>query len=465
MLDWRSIPVGKIAFVATCATLFVFLLDYLSTSTPAYLKWDNWRHLEVYLVPWYEGRFEFSDLWANHHPNPAAAMMFIFNAEVFGLRLDIEACVGWVLRAIAVAILVMHAGRNRVGARRERIDWNDPILLVILLSAFSLQSDRLYSLPLLAFNNSSSFLVLVVMACSYDEYCGSRSFPEAREAAISLRRVVLLIALIALTSVTNNALILMSIASMSALLAAARGERGDVRALAGFTLLAVAYLLLGRSIESVNPLRRDPSFVDVLMQDPLGMFEKYAMALFSSLTQTTRLGEIGVADSWVPILSYLFALFYLGSIAVFFRQKMWKKTTIPMILILYHVLHMTTTFVVRLPPTTWLAYMPRYVPTYKIGLLGVLWIYLDWMQVVGYRRVAGVAVAFLLLVEVERGLHLNSFARRNAVRIEVIENAIYQSGVDNRLHFDATRASGPVTLEKIQFLKRHRLNVFHYLER
>ena len=112
----------------------VLLFTYFN-SVP-YVKSDGWRFIDIYLIPWSEGALRFADIFKDHHPQPLTAVLFIINAEFFGLRMDYEAIFGLMFVILSSFILVRELEKRNVSKFH---------LIVVAVISMSLLSVNIYT--------------------------------------------------------------------------------------------------------------------------------------------------------------------------------------------------------------------------------------------------------------------------------------------------------------------------------
>mgnify|MGYP007027637994 CR=1 FL=1 len=105
------------------------------------MKSDGWRFIDIYLIPWSEGRLELSGFFSDHHPAPITAGLFILNAELFGLRMDYEAMFGVLFVVLSSFILIREMGKRNL---------DELSVIAVVIITMSLVSINVYIWSLVA---------------------------------------------------------------------------------------------------------------------------------------------------------------------------------------------------------------------------------------------------------------------------------------------------------------------------
>ena len=83
---------SRLFLAVACTGLFANVFLFTWRHANPLVQKDGWRYTDIFLRPVFEGSgLGWKALWGDHHPQPLNALLFIANAKVFDLRMDLEA--------------------------------------------------------------------------------------------------------------------------------------------------------------------------------------------------------------------------------------------------------------------------------------------------------------------------------------------------------------------------------------
>jgi hypothetical protein len=367
-------------FVGSLITLYIGFLAYvISQGAPAYPRGDNWRFIKIYLEPWYNKSFAISDLWANHHPFPLKALAFILNADIFGLRMDIESFSGLIFLSIAVFFLakrIQPAIDSYIGKRSIMNHIPFFMTFFILLSPHAGES---YFWSLALFNRGSIFLTQVLFLCYVDSFfVGRRKETIAGLFAMGLT----IFAVCIMTSRSANMIMLGAVFGFMTFFLLVFKEKRYFK----YILLASVIIAGTMVFYKLFPVNyKITTITERIFDNPFLILKSCARALFCGVIMPAQIKIDGLFD----ILSIIYFGLGLAAIGFFFINKIYTKTCVPIILLLYVFLYALSAVVFRGNPC-----QARYVLSYKIGVWSI---YVIFFMVLSRYKKAGLLCLFTIM--------------------------------------------------------------------
>jgi len=333
---------------------------------------DQWHFLDV-ISAYYQHGFSFRDVWEGHGPHrtPGYKTLFLLDAIYFRLNLKLEIYAG-ILALLAMAVMIYFRYREsmRDSVSSEKLQLS---FLVIATVIFSFNQWALYFYSLSSLDGFLGKMLYVWLWCYMDK--GIRR-SLSYEFILKFCLVFLLILLIFGEGMGPAVILVTLIVMLLSGFCSRAWKEHKYRALIIFTV--VTSILSQLIYWEVPPkLPQSAHLFDamlVVFTQPWGAL-KYALAtLGSSILNTSWFRISSYADTAQYIAGVIVIFAYLAAIWLFFRNRMWRKTWLPMLFMLYSVLFLGLLLVGRygvgdLNSTG----APRYAADLQLGLVGMLW--------------------------------------------------------------------------------------------
>ncbi len=434
------------------------VLMYTYTTAGSFVRSDGWRFIDIYLIPWFENKFEFFMLWFDHHPQPLTALAFIVNAEVFSLNMTYEALFG-VFFQVLMSIILLKIYIKSI----EKQNLFTTFLFIVLLSIlFSLNSSVKYDWSLVALSNIALFLFFVLL------YLFDKSEKWNISAFIGFFLATLFLSLIYI-DISKIVIATLLVIGFLALVINKKLNSSYMRIiLLLFIILVLQKLFLsfiGFQTEYKESLLI--GLYDIFYNDFVGFLKSFSIGIANGVLNYNFLKELGFNDKSIELLAFGIMLLYIFTVYQFFNKKYWRYTWAPLSLITFSVLFCIAVIVYRYPPGDFSPYMvasPRNTKFFELGGIGVVWIigmyiYFESKNSIKYFYMAILLILLSLQVYYVQkqwifGLYLNKI---NSQQVKLIQN--YEENLSKR-PADWIIGGGGFSVEDINFLKSMKLNVF-----
>ena len=432
----------------------VFLFSYINAIP--YVKSDGWRFIEIYLSPWNQGLLNVADLFRDHHPQPLTAVLFIANAEWFGLRMDYEALLGVVFVILGSFVLLREMIKDDIG-------W-----LGLVSTAFitlSLVSVNVYTWSLVTIGYIQGLISLLLIA-----YINQLSRKK-----IKIPGLLTAIALFCLfLLIFGDGAKIVAIATIGVLIVGAVLERKTdyVKLISAIFvslfLNSIFYDALGVSNSYIGGLSSKELSIDF---NNVVEFAKYIgiglMSAWGNIAGLKRL--LGLGSGEIEVLG-LFVLFvYVATAFIYYYSGLYKKTKFPMILIAITALSVVGGLLFRYNPDLHdpiSANVPRYYRFYSYGLVGVVWIWMEYINQCGKKVRIFLVSMIVILIGSHLASAINSWDHSKYVKKSISDvigiMALHGEG-DFRKPVPRFVTGGNFPepyMRGIKFLKENKLNVF-----
>ncbi|MBI5006883.1 MAG: hypothetical protein HZB95_07120 [Nitrosomonadales bacterium] len=382
--------------VVVTLVVFVFLalyaLWFTSETATNLLKGDDWRFLLSFYKKWVEGSLHLRDWFSDHHPIAWHPLVYIFNAEYFSLQRIYGAWLGFLLKTITGALLLWKMYDGVAPPVSKLLAVLFPLYVVLLF--FGMNETAEYSWPLLGYVSSMSFFCGLVVLIVLDSIL--------RAGRISLYKAAVFAFIVALSLLLMGTLMkLFLIASLLVLVMVSIAERKvSIREGMPFFIICLVlafHNLFMRSLEISNSKSYPITFANIaeLASNSFNTVQVVAYGLASGISSRAIFHYPSVA---VDVLAIACLVIVAYSVVVFFQERLWQTTIIPIVLVMYLLLTFLGAIVYRaeaMGPDVWPMYVPRYFPTYHMGWIGVVWIYYFKLRLVSKRSIVLGAAALL----------------------------------------------------------------------
>jgi len=448
----------NLSAILIVSALSVMAFYYGEKVHSSFIRADEWRFLEIYLMPIYDGTFFWKNLFADVHGNFLDGILFIANAVYFDLTGDLFFYVGIISKILIFVLFAIVLKNNFV----DKPNYYIFALLIIGTAFFSLKGTVEYQWPLVT---RVYLFILMFLSVLYflDKYLKS----NLRSLTILLS--ILTISFLLLLSIKTAGLILLgSLIGLLFILSMIDTEkRIKFFDLIGILILAIVLIKISWTLLSLDTSNEVSNKINLNTFSIASFIESYALALFSGLIRI----EIFVKDftmSTVLVFAYIYLMVYFITIFYSIKLKTYTKTIIPLALMFYPLLFILGVLLYRYSPVTgqinWFVASPRYFSTYELGLIGLLWNLLLIFYGLKTDKFKSIIFYFLGFFFILVNIHYMDYSFKTSRSfIKAFSNA------DEKLyHYTGDQASLPKWLkggsfsdEKVEFLKENNLNVFN----
>lgn len=346
-------------------------LAFIVFAVSPHIQADVFRHLREIVLPFIDGRKGLSILWSNHHPSPLLHLIQIANLKFLGFRLDYEAYLGFFFQILTTFVILKNiSSMADFGHRGIRIVGIAGMILIACIS-FGFNSRVQYTWPLLATVQYLYFFGIVVFL-SVDKCIHGESIN--RHLLIASTSIAFMFA-----NADYGTIFLASIIVTTML--AYLLDRRAVYLRASVVLAAawIAYRLFMLTIlpDKVAPHLNMMAVLEYLVRNSPRIFMQFSIALSSGLVDLAFLKRtFPGAESFLIGVSLLVTLLFIVTFITYFRYRLFRVSTIPVALMLVSIFFSAPTVIFRqsfLGNDIWSLAVPRYVPTFKLAIIGMLW--------------------------------------------------------------------------------------------
>jgi len=358
------------------SVLFIAVILLASYAGKSVVTADQWHFLDV-ISAYYQHGFSFRDVWASHsqHRTPGYKTLFLLDAIYFRLNLKLEIYAG-ILALLAMAVMIYfhyrESMRDIVSSERLQLSF-----LVITTVIFSFNQYALYLYSLSALDTFLGNLLFVWLWCYMD-----RGIRRSLSYDFILKFcVAFLLLLLIFGEGRGAAVILVSLIVM--LLGGFNSRTWPNRKyrilLIATVLTSILSQLIYWAVPPKLPFSQSAYLFDamlVVFTQPWGALKYAVVTLGSSILNMSWFrisSQMGTAQY---IAGVIVMLGYFAALWLFFRNRMWRKTYLPMIFMLYSVLFLGLLLVGRYGTGDLnSAGAPRYAADLQLGLVGMLWVF------------------------------------------------------------------------------------------
>jgi hypothetical protein len=341
---------------------------------------DAYRHILLYVEPFYSDSPTLGMLWSNHHPRPLHAILTIFNALIFSLDYRFETVIG-LFCLFSLSCLILYNVFRDYGVH----DKKSPLKLLQFTFLFAAVISALYSL-----NPTSSYmwtlvtvgfldcLVAIFIYCVYSNLFRGQT---GREGVFYIASFILLFinfnkAVIFLAPVIFCAAFFIIINYLRPV-----NLRVFVLTLALILLVKIFLVWITPDVEA-NPYAFTlATKLHSFFMSPGETIDFYGFALISGLVKFKYYIAWSGKDSILNyFITYLSLAVYIFSFFLYVKNKLWYKSVLPLLLALMPIFFLAALFIGRYDfnavfNISYPSSAGRYAFNYKLGWIGVVWIY------------------------------------------------------------------------------------------
>jgi hypothetical protein len=361
--------------IAILALFFINALVFTYYNANPLTKSDEWRFISLYLRPWYDGTLTWQELWLDHHPQPLTAMLFIINAELFNLRMDIEALLAIFFGLTSFILLrnVFYWSAIRANSEDARLN---TAIFTILASAFyfSLTSTAVYSWPLVTLGHIYLLFAILTLNLIDRIIISGKVISTMSLTAVAISLLTIFFSdgakILIYASITTS-LISFTISRSPRFLFIA------LTCLAGLMIQAFFFQSIGFESKYNGTgqlqllIEKIPDLVDYVLYIGVGQ-----LSAWLSITYLSQLLDGSQPAFFIGGIIVL--VLYGTSILMFYKHRLFEITLTPVTLIFSSLLSGVGAALFRFNPLTQdpvAANVPRYYLLYLLGVVGVIWIW------------------------------------------------------------------------------------------
>lgn len=453
-------------FVLLSLNAFAFIVFAVAPHIQA----DVFRHLREIVLPFLDGREGLSILWSNHHPAPLLHLIQIANLKFLGFRLDYEAYLGFFFQILTTFIILKSIiSMSDFGNRDTRIVGIAGMILIACIS-FGFNSRAQYTWPLLATVQYLYFFGIVVFL-SVDKCVQVESW--TRHLIIAAASMAFMFA-----NSDYGTIFLASIIATTTLAYLLDRRAVYLRATLVLAAAWIVYRLFMLTIlpdagHSLNVM----AILEFLVRNSPRIFMQFSIALSAGLVDLAFLKRtFPGAESFLIGVSLLVTLLFIVTFITYFRYRLFRVSAIPAALMLVSIFFSAPTVIFRqafLGNDIWSLAVPRYVPTFKLAIIGMLWalwlILRERSSVRGkslkwhYSSIAVASIATVLFIQgaqIHAGWKTAAYLRSNAENHAL---GVFLAGktLENNIELPREIVKGNKDYQEIlTYLEKNRLNVF-----
>jgi hypothetical protein len=333
------------------------------------LEGDDWRFLTIFYKKWIDHTLEFRDLFADQHPILLHPIVYLFNAKVLSLQMKFGAYLGMAAKFATAGLLLWRV--QSCSQRANPSTLNLVLLLCILSMFFGMNETVEYSWALLTYECNVFFLVAVSFSILLDRVL------KRRQSVIEL--ALLFAAGLAAILLLGTLIKLFLLAALVALAPLVIFDGLNRRAVVGITvaigLVIVVHTEFIRLLQIQNIY--DPMSFETIAGTVRDLPKLVMNVGYGLAAGILNWGPIEFPSRTLALLAILLEALVTYAIVIFYREQMWKITAVPIVLVFYYLLTLAGAVLFR-PlevDSGWPLYIPRYLPYYHVGWVGVIWIY------------------------------------------------------------------------------------------
>lgn len=432
--------------IAIFLSLAIHVLLYTYIAATPFIRADGWRYMDIYLIPLWNGTFEWKMLWNDIHPYPLSALLYILNVKYFGLNMMYEAIFGIIFKIAFVGLLFYLFKKSMVN---KNLFYFLPILFIIL----SFNSTVEYTWSLVSLVNVDFFLMFLTAA-----FANNLLHRDKNDALL----IYFIFAYLSAMICDYDTNLIFSVALVLALSYIAIVSK-KLRSKALFLLSILVFILFIFKIFLIFVI--DYKASNLIANFSILFNLKFIVISFvqsvgASVFDFESVHKNFVNQNLLTYFSYPLALFWLGSIVIYLKKEMYKITLVPFMMVIFHLLLIGAIILYR--PTEITA--PRYTSMYQIGMIGGIWIYaLYFMERTRFRFIF---LSVLVVVSVVQLLYIpkgwNYFRSLNKITHQHIEN-LYNVEKQQSAQADNLNKGligNYFSLSKLEMLKERKLNIY-----
>jgi hypothetical protein len=367
-------PSTRLSFLtwACFALLAINALAFVNYVAAPHIRADIFRHLLDIVLPFLQGKEDASVLWTNHHPVPLLHLLQIVNLKLFGFRLDYDAYFGLFFQVLTTLLILVSIRRTTLAPTRK-LEFLAALGAILIASiALGFNSLEQYTWPLLTLQQYLHFFGIAVFLLVHRSLLADK--PEQWYFAVAVAALLLIFAngsfgTIFLASIFAVLVLVFTLERRSVYLHLALVIAAAVIVHRLFMHLAVPVGPAGPSADGIGRTLK------ALLMNPAGTLTRVSIGLSSGLVDIVSLKDrFPQAEQLLIFMAQLLTFVYAGVLILYLKKGLYRKSTTPLALMIAALLFGAASLIFRFwYMDTWGLATPRYVPNFKLGIIGMLW--------------------------------------------------------------------------------------------
>lgn len=364
---------AKTTAVIAFAVLALFCIYFSAGAATNVLRGDDWRFLLIFYKKWLDGTLRLQDLFSDYHQVLFNPLFHIANAELFSLQGKTGTWLGLAIKILTGGLLLWQFFLHDTAFKSGKLAILFPLYIVFLF--FGLNEFEEYTWPLVTYGSNITLLCGIVLLICLDRLMLQAPVRFSQMALFACLCAFFLV----LLGTSIKLFLLTVIIALGAVLLVERQLNWN-RIAAVFIMLAVLSIYAG-FIKSLNlPEVRTYNLSAASMAELAGHWRQnlfyLAYGAAAGITMARILPYPSLTLDIIAIFAFILVLY---SVVLYYRERMWNITLLPIVFTGYMMLTFLGALVFRKaeinPDSWWPLYMPRYFPVYHLGWIGVVWIY------------------------------------------------------------------------------------------
>ena len=352
---------------------------------------DQWLFLAI-VDHYQKSALTFDDIWRGYsvHRLPVYRLLFLLDAVWFHLNVLLESYLGVI--SLAISALYLYLRYNETSNPKTRRSHTQLSFLVLCAILFSFNQWSMYVYPLSALDSFLGNLCFIAAWYYLDRNLDKSPSSLRFELIFS---TLFMLALLGFGEGRMPAVIVATLAVVG-LKNLTEKKAFSLRTWRSFGIIFCACVIAVVLYFGVGTPVRDTdagSMFWQLLREPLGDIRYILYAMEISVVST-------LANAHYPeyvhyLIGLVIFLGYLAAFWLYWKERMIRKTRMPLFLMLYSLLYLGLIMLgrFRLPATQQAEPYPRYVTDLQLGIIGMAWIFYQWAlpAVASKRRIGQVA--------------------------------------------------------------------------
>ena len=331
----------------------------------SYIRADMWRFMDLYLFPINNNTFHMSLLWSDLHPDPLVAISFILSYVYSDLTINYFFYIGIVSKILFIYIFTLSLFKSI----RYNLNFINILGVILIYSVFfSLKSVNEYAWSLVMFENNW-FFALISILYYVDYFKSNRDWKNFIIFSISIFLFLVFFGDYAIISIGSmiTFIVIMSIYTRNYKITFLY----IMPMILSLLLYKLFFILFG--IESVV---KSHILFSLESFNFIGFINNFVLAIASGLFNMEEINN-HFGNFFVLISSYLISLTYVSVFYIYMKNRYYKITIIPPVLMLVSLLFILSVLLYRYYPMNsslnWFVVSPRYIKEYELGIISMLW--------------------------------------------------------------------------------------------
>lgn len=450
-------------FIFVLLSVFFIYIIYINRSAANIIFQDQYDFLG-FIERYFNGNLKFIDLWQSHmeHRTLGYNILFVINAKYFDLNTLYEMYLGSIFLVIT-SVLLFRQYKKSLNFDTSKL-WTTFAFIPIVLIVFSLNQweNIVFGLGMSIFLRMMFFLLTFI---TFDNMLSGKS---------STPFVILLTLSILLFGAGYSPAIVVSMVLILVLKIYIDRKTSKERNIKSLLTIIIAssilFLIYFYKIYDKNMVNNTTGItekVEFILNNPI-MAIKFLLSSFSSSLIGLNFLNKYFDDVGILILGVFVIIIYLSSLILFIKVKMYEKTYLPLLLIIYSLIIYGLILIGRLDYGVKYGMSSRYVTDTQYGIVGATWIFIFYLfnkikrKIVDFKSYIFILICIFLvsasqLIIFFTEWNIGPYRQENFNQLRDI--AIYPE-----LYHDSDFENFQYPIDKVkdglEILKKNNLNVF-----